>query len=137
MRQHIISFLLLCLGLFFTSCSPYIIQPYPSTAQNPAVVRPVTQQPSPQSVVTNPNQTVSSPGQKEQRQIEQYPPTTSGISAPQIPEKPVPTASRIPGKPGWVYNPYNNNPVLVEGIPSGKKVRDQQDPDESHVFRIP
>jgi hypothetical protein len=43
----------------------------------------------------------------------------------------------VPGKPGYVFNPFTNNPVDVRGIPPGTLVRDPQDPDRDHKFRIP
>ena len=43
----------------------------------------------------------------------------------------------IPGKEGFVFNPYTNNPVDVRGIPSGTLVRDPQDPNKDHKFRVP
>ena len=43
----------------------------------------------------------------------------------------------IPGKEGFVFNPFTNNPVDVRGIPSGTKVRDPQDPNKEHIFRVP
>ncbi len=44
----------------------------------------------------------------------------------------------IPGKPGFIFNPFTNNPVDVRGIPSGTLVEDPQDPNGSkHRFRVP
>lgn len=43
----------------------------------------------------------------------------------------------IPGKEGYVFNPFTNNPVDVRAIPSGMLVRDPQDPDLDHKFRVP
>ena len=43
----------------------------------------------------------------------------------------------IPGKEGFVFNPFTNNPVDVRGIPSGTLVRDPQDPNTEHKFRVP
>ena len=43
----------------------------------------------------------------------------------------------IPGKAGFVFNPFTNNPVDVGGIPSGTLVRDPQDPNPDHKFRVP
>jgi len=48
-----------------------------------------------------------------------------------------PTAKPVPGRPGFVFNPYTQNMVDVEGIPSRTKVRDPQDDDESHTFYVP
>jgi len=46
-------------------------------------------------------------------------------------------ALQIPGKEGFVFNPFTNNPVDVRGIPSGTLVRDPQDGDANHKFRVP
>ena len=46
-------------------------------------------------------------------------------------------ALQIPGKEGFVFNPFTNNPVDVRGIPSGTLVRDPQDSDPNHKFRVP
>lgn len=43
----------------------------------------------------------------------------------------------VPGKEGYVFNPFNNNPVDVRGIPPGTLVRDPADPDKEHKFRVP
>ena len=49
-----------------------------------------------------------------------------------------PRAIPIPGKDGYVFNPYTNNPVDVRAIPSGTLVKDPQDPDgDKHFFRVP
>jgi len=43
----------------------------------------------------------------------------------------------VPNKPGFVFNPYTHNQVDARGVPSGTKIRDPNDPDPSHVFRVP
>ena len=43
----------------------------------------------------------------------------------------------IPGKEGFVFNPFTENPVDVRGIPSGTLVRDPQDSNMEHKFRVP
>ena len=48
-----------------------------------------------------------------------------------------PTAAAVPGKEGFVFNPYTHNIVDVKGIASGKLVRDPEDNDPSHKFRVP
>lgn len=48
-----------------------------------------------------------------------------------------PTAKHVPGRPGFVFNPYTQNMVDVDGIPSGTKVKDPQDSDENHTFYVP
>lgn len=66
------------------------------------------------------------------------PPTPTPKPDP-VPSKPGhPRAIPIPGKEGYVFNPFTNNPVDVRGIPSGTLVQDPQDPDRSkHSFRVP
>ncbi len=49
----------------------------------------------------------------------------------------IPVANRVAGRPGFVFNPYNQNMVEVNGMISGTKVRDPQDPDPSHIFVVP
>ena len=43
----------------------------------------------------------------------------------------------IPGKEGFVFNPFTNDPVDVRAIQSGTHVRDPNDPDPDHKFRVP
>lgn len=62
-------------------------------------------------------------------------PPSGGRAVEDNPKTPV--AIAIPGKPGFVFNPYTNHPVDVRGIPSKTLVRDPQDPDKSHKFRVP
>jgi len=49
----------------------------------------------------------------------------------------IPTAKFVPGQEGkLVFNPFTQNHVDVEDIPSGTKIRDPQDP-KGRVFRVP
>lgn len=47
------------------------------------------------------------------------------------------TAMPIPGKPGFVFNPWTNRPVDIRGLPSGQLIRDPNDGNEDHKFRVP
>lgn len=60
-------------------------------------------------------------------------------SAGQVPSTPAtyPYATSVPGKQGFVFNPYTKNQVDVRGIPSGTLVRDPNDADAGHKFRVP
>lgn len=62
---------------------------------------------------------------------------TSGVA----PLNPQPTtyqyADKVPGKEGFVFNPYTKNQVDVRGIPSGTLVRDPHDSNPAHKFRVP
>lgn len=63
------------------------------------------------------------------------PPKPTLLPAPVKPT--VPTAKAVPGKSGMVFNPFTNNQVDVNGIPSGTKVRDPNDSNQAHIFRVP
>ncbi len=66
--------------------------------------------------------------------------TAGGGDTPKPKEQPVsiPVAHPIPGKPGMVFSPFNNKPVDVKGIPSGKLVYDPHYPQsENKKFRVP
>jgi len=75
------------------------------------------------------------------------PTNTTRIPGNQDPDKAVPvepaptptyrTAQPVPGKPGWVFNPWTNMAVDVRGIPPGGLVRDPNDSDPDHKFRTP
>ena len=62
--------------------------------------------------------------------------TSSPAIQPSRPTK-YPTAVGIPGKPGFVYNPYTNRPVDTRGMPPSSLVMDPNDPDKTHRFRTP
>ena len=90
--------------------------------------------------------TVTSPEQKALANARENAGTETGTAgtseAPPAPptdptKKDFPQGIKIPGKDGFVFNPYNNNPVDVRGIPPGTLVRDPQDPDPDHKFRVP
>lgn len=38
----------------------------------------------------------------------------------------------VPGRPGWVYNPYTNRPLDVRGIASGRLIYDDTDPENRY-----
>ncbi len=94
-------------------------------------------------------QTITS---EEQRQIEENrqrleqeasqgdglndPNANNALPAPP-PQSKYPTAAAVPGKPGFVFNPYTHNIVDVKGIGSGRLCRDPEDPDPNHKFRVP
>ena len=70
--------------------------------------------------------------------------TTSKPTAKKTVSKPKPKtsskyrkASSIPGKPGFVFNPWTNKAVDVRGIPAGSVVRDPNDGNPDHKFRVP
>ena len=48
-----------------------------------------------------------------------------------------PTAVAVAGRKGFVLNPFTGNVVDVRGLRSGLLVRDPEDPDRTHTFRVP
>ena len=58
-------------------------------------------------------------------------------TAPKPKKTNYPTASAVPGKTGFVFNPYTHSIVDVKGIASGKLVKDPEDADPTHKFRVP
>lgn len=68
------------------------------------------------------------------------PPTLEPVNYNQmaIPVSPgIPVATLVAGRPGYVFNPYNQNMVEVSGLISGTKVRDPLDPNPNNIFLIP
>ncbi len=63
--------------------------------------------------------------------------TTTPPTPPVVKPKVIKYAAMVPGKEGFVFNPYTQNQVDVKGIPSGTKVRDPHDPNPAHIFRVP
>lgn len=69
------------------------------------------------------------------------PPTTPGgtITPPPV-EKRVdyPVASKVPGKEGYVFSPFNNKLIDVKDMPSGTLVSDPTYPESAKkFFRVP
>jgi hypothetical protein len=57
---------------------------------------------------------------------------------PPVDKPDIPVARPIPGKPGMVFSPFNNKPIDVKGIPSGRLVADPTYPaSEKKHFRVP
>jgi hypothetical protein len=73
----------------------------------------------PDAFLNNPNGNAAAP-----------PPSVSTATAP--------VAKAVPGKPGFVFSPFNNKIVDVTGIPSGNLIADPQYPEaEKKHFRAP
>lgn len=47
-----------------------------------------------------------------------------------------PIAVPIPDRPGFFFNPFTNSPVDGRAIPPGTLIRDPNDPDPDHKFRL-
>ena len=101
----------------------------------------------PTPVSTNPTDVVTSPEQEELRLAREKAARDDELRNGEVdpPNRPDNNAGGsdyrrailIPGKEGFVFNPFTNNPVDVRGIPSGTLVRDPQDSNAEHKFRVP
>ena len=126
----------------------YPVREYPSGGPRP--VSRVQPPAIPQTDATNPlEQTQLLPAQTET--IPQPPKTAAPSSTPKptvrtsaLPKTPTPsspaivTASKAPGREGYVLSPYTGKLMLVSGIPSGTVVPDQtSSPSEKKFFRVP
>jgi len=116
LSKYSFSLIAVCSALFLNSCGSAGIYSEP-----PFIPEPVVEPTLPEPVV---------PEELEPDLPEEVEPV-----APVVPT--TPTAKAVPGRPGHVFNPYTQNMVDVDGIPAGTKVRDPQDPDESHTFYVP
>ena len=57
---------------------------------------------------------------------------------PATEKKEIPVARPIPGKPGFVFSPFNNKPIDVKGFPPGSLVADPHyATSEKKHFRVP
>lgn len=145
MKISIFTLLSTAICALVTSCIP----PYPLD-YDPSF------QPVDPTSVQNENQVLNDEGQKQLEEARERLnngglPTDSTVadlptidstipsSAPKNPAGPKPYkyAAKVPGKPGFVFNPWTKNQVDVRGIPSGTLVRDPYDDDKTHKFRVP
>jgi hypothetical protein len=137
-------------GTMFSSCVPY--DEYGRRIYPP-------KQPGQKSNVTDPKQQEIEAKREEMRKkeelrkkelgitedtIKETPDGTTGgtgtteMPKPTTPPKNHPVAAAVPGKPGFVFSPFNNKVVDVRGIASDTLVADPQYPaaDKKH-FRVP
>src|SRR2546430_10624295 len=102
----------------------------------PVETAPPPPQPSPRTITST--TTASSPPQQDETQ------STSATSHPSATPRSLsthsaaqfPVAKAVPGKPGYVFSPYDPNGgyVDVSGYPSGSKVKD---PYSQKIFLVP
>lgn len=118
------------------ACAPY--PPAPNPYPNPSVS--ATDQPA---LTGEEQRQIEENRERLRRQKEERDRISgNGNDFPVQPPKPAnkpkyPTASAVPGKEGFVFNPYTHNIVDVKGIASGKLVKDPEDSDPTHKFRVP
>ena len=122
-------------------CSHWGMCPLSSVKSSPASMGP---KPPVEQTITSEEQRQVAENRKRLEQEEanrrlgesgQYNQLPSG--GPTTPKANYPTAAAVPGKPGFVFNPYTQNIVDVKGIASGRLCRDPEDANPSHKFRVP
>lgn len=148
---------LLLLGFLFASCAPYPPDPpFEGPVPNANKVEPPATTPkTPEQIAKEKARIKANKEAAERRaklrelekkneqndpQRNVTPPRGDGgstVTPPTPPKKQYKTAVPIPGKPGFVYNPWTNTAVDVRAIPSGSLVRDPNDGNPNHKFRVP
>jgi hypothetical protein len=102
------------------------------TQENPAITPAVTTPP-----VTEPvKPTAAVPKPTTQARVAK--PQVETKAPAETPKPEFITASKAPGRAGYVLSPYTKKLMLVQGIPSGTIVPDQTcPPSEKKFFRVP
>jgi hypothetical protein len=117
------------------SCTPYDETPPPTpgpdVAQNDPKTLPPDEQADPSLNRTTAN--------KPKTTAPKIPTRTEDPSPTKPDPKPSMQVARpVPGKPGFVFSPFNNKLIDVKGIPSGTLVQDPTySPEEKKYFRVP
>lgn len=134
--------LILLTALAFVSCKD--VEPIPDSPESTPPPTPQLKDQAPSPKPTAPTPKTTTP----ERLIPPPTPPVGGKPVPvptpntDTPPAPTPiskykTAVAIPGKPGFVFNPWTNLEVDVRGVPPGSLVRDPKDANTDHKFRIP
>lgn len=115
------------------ACAPYPPNPAPPAPPAPPTAdAPPTLTDEEQRQLQENRDRLDRERRQREREARNDRPTTRTDTKPKYP-----TAAAVPGKPGFVFNPYTHNIVDVKGIGSGKLVRDPEDNDPTHKFRVP
>jgi hypothetical protein len=140
--------------LLAASCTPYV-EPPPEPQADPAQRKPLT--PEEQEKINKQREekrkreeeakneqggTTTPDG--EQAKVEPTNPDAggekpgAGATKPAQEKKEIPVARPVPGKPGFVFSPFNNKVIDVKGFPPGSLVADPTyATSEKKHFRVP
>ena len=136
MRISIFALISVLFSGLMTSC---YYPPYQSQNSNQTVTPPV---PKDETVINDEGQRQLEEarlrlenGGTPNGQLPTVDPSLTGVAP--TPPATYPYATKVPGKQGFVFNPYTKNQVDVRGIPQGTLVRDPYDSDKTHKFRVP
>lgn len=146
MKHLLLSALMASAAIFLpVSCTPYPELPPPVPGPDVAQNRPVDPaekvRAEQERARRQQEQAVAS-GQGGSRATEDRPVIEERVEDPEPPRpepKPqIQVARPVPGKPGFVFSPFNNKIIDVKDFPSGTLVRDPNYPEaEKKYFRVP
>ncbi len=130
------------------SCKPYDETPPPPAPTDPAVNKQTEEEKQKIAEQREKKKEADELANKEKKSEGETPgaETTPGNPDPDKtpPKKPeadkaeIRVAKPVPGKPGFVFSPFNNKIIDVKGIPSGRLVADPTYPaSEKKHFRVP
>ena len=137
-------------GAVVFSCSPYqepVVpqQPAPGPAPGPAADGSTVSAEQQQQIKEERERAAAEAQRKIDAEEGRTPATPGGATTTQPPSPSQETPRRdfefatpVPGKPGFVFSPYNNKMIDVRDIPSGTLVQDPTYPaSEKKYFRVP
>jgi hypothetical protein len=132
-----------------TSCKPYE-EPPPPAPTDPAArtrtpeeeerIRKQREQAKKEDEAKKEAEEKKESGGDPDEMVEKKPPGEGGSGEAKPPERTaeIQVARPVPGKPGFVFSPFNNKVIDVKGIPSGRLVADPTYPaSEKKHFRVP
>ena len=133
-----------------SSCTPYVEPPPPAPADPAARTRTPEEEEKlrkereemkkKDEENKTPDKDKKSEGDQEGT-AQKDPGQNGGPNTPKPPEEKkseIQVARPVPGKPGFVFSPFNNKVIDVKGIPSGRLVADPTYPaSEKKHFRVP
>ena len=137
------------LMLVAPSCTPYV-EPPPPAPEDPAArkrtpeeeekIRKEREAKKKEEESKTPDKDKKSEGEQEGT-AKKDPATGEGEETPKPPvekKSEIQVARPVPGKPCFVFSPFNNKVIDVKGIPSGRLVADPTYPaSEKKHFRVP
>lgn len=125
------------LAALVASCTPYDETPPPTPGPDVAQNDPNAKPPG-EGTEADPS-IAGGTGTANDTPTPTAPPRTDDPTPPKPDPKPSMQVARpVPGKPGFVFSPFNNKLIDVKGIPSGTLVQDPTyPPEEKKYFRVP
>ena len=135
------------LFLVATSCTPYV-EPPPPAPEDPAArkrtpeeeekLRKEREAMKKDEENKTPDKDKKSEGEQEGTANKNPGEGEGTTPKPPEPKSDIQVARPVPGKPGFVFSPFNNKVIDVTGIPSGRLVADPTYPaSEKKHFRVP